>query len=135
MQDQEHILYVVNLKGHPQAIQLSTELWAKVEDHVKKAAQKLTAGDDPFSKPQALEALEELKQCWDFTYPYEASMHCDACGKSTDNWEDDQEHPFHLTNANFGGLMVFQCRCGATIRKMHFHRKVDYECTPKQDRC
>ncbi len=129
---QDHILYVVNPQGHPQSIQLSMELWAKVEGQVKAAATSLSAPDDPFLKPEALAALQELKDCWDFTYPYEPSMHCDACGKSTTDFENDPEHPFHLTNANFGGLLVFQCRCGATIRKKHFHRKVDYECTPKQ---
>ncbi len=129
---QDHIFYVVNPEGHPQAVQLSMELWAQVENQVKKAAKAFAAPEDPFTKPEALAALQELKDCWDFTYPYEASMHCDACGKQTEDWENDPAHPFHLTNANFGGLMVFQCRCGATIRKKHFHRKVDYECTPKQ---
>ncbi len=128
----DHILYVVTLDGHPQAVQLSPELWAKVEDHVKAVAKTFTSSDDPFLKPEALDALQELKEYWDFTYPYEASMHCDVCGKATEDFENDPEHPFHLTNANFAGLLVFQCRCGATIRKKHFHRKVDYECTPKQ---
>ncbi len=129
---QNHILYVVNLEGEPQAIQLSPDLWAKVEDHVKAAAKTLEQPEDPFTKPEALAALQELKDCWDFTYPFEPSMHCDACGARTEDFEHDPLHPFHLTNANFGGLLVFQCRCGATVRKKHFHRKVDYECTPKQ---
>ncbi len=126
------ILYVVTQQGHIQSVQLSPDLWAKVEDHVKNVAKSMLNSDDPFEKPQPLEALQELKDCWDFTYAYEPSMHCDACGAASDDWENDTSHPFHLTNANIGGLVVVQCRCGATIRKKHFHRKVDYECTPKQ---
>ncbi len=128
----DSILYVVNIQGHPQAIQLSMELWSHVEDHVKKVAARLDNQGDPFSKEQPLHDLQELKDYWDFTYPYEPSMHCEACGAASEDWENDPLHPFHLSNANIGGLLVFQCRCGATVRKKHFHRKVAYECTPKQ---
>ncbi len=126
------ILYLVNLQGHPHAVQLSMELWSLVEDHVKKVANTLQSQNDPFAKEQPLSDLQELKDYWDFTYPYEPSMHCDACGAATSDWENDASHPFHLSNANIGGLLVFQCKCGATVRKKHFHRKVAYECTPKQ---
>ncbi len=126
------ILYVVNHEGHIQSVQLSTELWEKVESHVKAAAHGLQNSNDPFSKPEPLQALQELKDYWDFTYPYEPSMHCEVCGCETKDWENDPAHPFHLTNANIGGLLVFQCRCGATIRKKHFHRKTVFECSPKQ---
>ncbi len=129
--NQEHILYLVNIKGHCRAVQLSNELWEMVQDHVENAVKKLTKQDDPFDLPQPLNALEELKTYWDFTYPYEPHVHCDTCGATTDDWENDSTHPFHLTNANIGGLLVFLCRCGATVRKKHFHRKVVFECSPK----
>ncbi len=129
--NKENILYLVNENGHCHSIQLSLELWEIVKAHVEKADKKLSNVADPFDLPQPLESLEELKTYWDFTYPYEPHVHCEACGASTDNWEEDPKHPFHLTNANFGGLMVFLCRCGATVRKKHFHRKVVFECTPK----
>ncbi len=129
--NEEHILYLVNAKGHCSSVQISLELWELVQAQVEKAAKKLTNVVDPFDLPQPLDSLEELKTYWDFTYPYEPHVHCDACGATSDDWENDPAHPFHLTNANFGGLMVFLCRCGATVRKKHFHRKVVFECTPK----
>ncbi len=129
--NQEHIHYLVNIKGHCQSVQLSMELWELVQSQVEKAVQKLVNQEDPFDLPQPLESLEELKTYWDFTYPYEPHVHCEFCNASTDDWENDPAHPFHLTNANIGGLLVFLCRCGATVRKKHFHRKVVFECSPK----
>ncbi len=126
------ILYVVTDEGHIKSVQLSAELWEKVESQVKAAAKNMQGLNDPFLKEEPLQALQELKEYWDFTYPYEPSMHCEACGVKTQDWESDPAHPFHLTNANIGGLLVFQCRCGATVRKKHFHRKTVYECSPKQ---
>ncbi len=126
----EHILYLVNVKGNCQSVQLSMELWEIVKNHVESAAKNITCEPDPFDAPQPLEALGELKTYWDFTYPYEPHVQCDACKASTDDWENDETHPFHLTNANIGGLLVFLCRCGATVRKKHFHRKVVFECSP-----
>ncbi len=128
----EHILYLVTKGGNIESVQLSAELWSKVEKHVLTIAKNFSTEDDPFLKPEPLDALQELKTYWDFTYPYEASLNCESCGIATNDFENDQSHPFHLTNANIGGLLVFQCRCGATIRKKHFHRKTVIECTPKQ---
>ncbi len=125
----DSILYLVNKEGHCQSVQLSMELWSKVEEHVCKVAQTFKVEDDVFSKPEPLNALAELKEYWDFTYPYEAHVCCEACGAATDDFENDPNHPFHLTNANIGGLLVFKCICGATIRKKHFHKKVVFECT------
>ena len=125
-----HVLYLVTHEGHCQSVQLSMELWAVVEKQVLSAVEKLTADEDPFSKEQPLDKLAELKTYWDFHYPYEAHVHCDNCHASTDSWEDDPLHPFHLTNANFAGLLVFRCRCGATVRKKHFHKKSVLECSP-----
>ncbi len=127
----EHVLYLVNEKGHCHSVQISLPLWEIVQNYVLKESKNLVQQPDPFDAPQPLKALSELKEYWDFTYPYEPHVHCEACKASTDDWENDPAHPFHLTNANFGGLMVFLCRCGATIRKKHFHRKVVFECTPK----
>ncbi len=128
----EHILYLVTKGGNIESVQLSAELWSKVEEQVLLAAKCFDTNNDPFLKPEPLEALQELKSYWDFTYPFEPTLYCESCGVKTDDFENDQNHPFHLTNANIGGLLVFQCRCGATIRKKHFHRKFVIECTPKQ---
>lgn len=135
MKKSNPIHYLVNKEGHVQAVQISSELWDQVEKYVLAKAKAFLEDDDPFSKEQPLAALEELKSYWDFTYPYEPSLHCEACSASTNDWENDPKHPFHLTNANIGGLLVFQCRCGATVRKKHFHKKVAIECTPKDLSC
>ncbi len=132
----EPIMYLVTREGECHGVQLSLELWEKVENHVKAVSQKhLASAEDPFLKAQPLEALAELKEYWDFTYPYEPTVMCEACGANTPDWETDPAHPFHLTNANIGGLLVFLCRCGATVRKKHFHRKFVFECTPKDENC
>ncbi len=129
--NKDPILYVVNDEGNIKSVQLSAKLWDKVESHVKSVAQSMQTGADPFLKPEPLEDLNELKKYWDFTYPYDPYVHCEACGVESKDWENDPVHPFHLTNANIGGLLVFQCRCGATIRKKHFHRKTVFECSAK----
>ncbi len=133
MKNDNSVLYLVTEAGHIQGVQLSADLWKQVESHVLSVAKKSMQPDDPFDKPEPLAALKELKEYWDFTYPYEPSMHCEACGASTEDWENDANRPFLLTNANIGGLLVFLCRCGATVRKKHFHRKTVYECSAKQD--
>ena len=131
---QEHVLYLVNMAGNCHAVQLSMDLWERVEKHVKKVALSMNeANADPFEKPQPMDALQDLKTYWDFTYPYEPHVHCEACGATTDDWENDPMHPFHLSNANIGGLLVFLCRCGVTVRKKHFHKKVVFECSGKAD--
>ncbi len=129
-ENKKSILYLVTKDGHIEGVQLSAELWSKVEKYVTEVANSSIERSDPFLKDQPLSDLQDLKDCWDFTYPYEPTVECEACGVKTDDWENDEAHPFHLTNANIGGLLVFQCRCGATIRKKHFHRKFVFECTP-----
>lgn len=129
-----HVHFLVTRDGNCQAVQLSMTLWDLVEKHVLAAAKRLDGDIDPFSRPQPLNHLADLKTYWDFTYPYEPHVHCDHCQASSDNWEEDLAHPFHLTNANIAGLLVFRCRCGATVRKKHFHRKVVFECSPPNQR-
>ena len=126
-----HVHFVVDAKGNYNAVQLSAALWALVEKHVLSAEKKLTGTTlDPFAAPEPLGEFAEFKACWDFRYPYEAHVICSACGAKTDNWEHDPDHPFHLTNANFGGLLVFRCKaCGATVRKKHFRDHVAFEHT------
>ena len=52
------------------------------------------------------------------------------CGRETGDWRTDPTHPFALSNANTGGLLVFQClNCGTTIRLKHFKDEVVCEHT------
>lgn len=130
-----HIHYLVDAQGKCAAVQISAALWERVQKTVKNAESVLTGkGHDPFAVPAPMQAFEDFKSVWDFRYPYEARVECKACGAVTENWEDDPARPFHLTNANFGGLLVFRCRaCRATVRKKHFRDHVAYECTPFAD--
>lgn len=127
-----HIHYLVDAQGACAGVQLSPLLWENIRHHALEAERRLIGGGDPFEKPQPMEALHELKQYWDFKYPYDPQVRCPGCNGATGDWENDPAHPFHLTNANFGGLLVFLCRqCGATVRKKHFRDKVVFEHTPK----
>lgn len=131
-----HIHYLVDAKGEVNAVQLSTKLWSLVQKEVMAAQRRLMGPEDPFSKPQPMDALEELKTYWDFKYPYDPHVQCKGCGAQSSDWEEDPQHPFHLVNANFGGLLVFRCRqCGGTVRKKHFREHVVFEFTPAEKGC
>lgn len=126
-----HVHYLVDATGQCHAVQISSTLWNLVQKQVLAAQRRLEGPEDCFDKPQPLAALEELKTYWDFKYSYEPQVVCKGCSAETENWEDDPAHPFHLTNANLGGLMVFRCRkCGGTVRKKHFRDHVVFEFTP-----
>lgn len=126
-----HIHYVVDEAGSASAVQLSLPLWEAVKKYVLTAERRMTGADDPLQRPEPLVALQEFKDYWDFTYPYSPDVTCQHCGASTENWEKDPAHPFHLSNANLGGLLVFRCRtCGSTVRKKHFKDHCVFECSP-----
>lgn len=128
----KHIHYVVSAQGECAAVQLSLALWETVQKQVLQAEKTLTErGRDLFSVPEPLGAFAEFKSCWDFRYPYEARVLCKGCGATAEDWENNPARPFHLTNANFGGLLVFRCKaCGGTVRKKHFRDHVAFEFTP-----
>ena len=68
---------------------------------------------------------------WDFPYEYSPAVKCPVCGSETEDWRTDPFHPFLLSNANMGGLLVFHCaQCGCTIRQKHFKDKMVTEFTP-----
>ena len=75
--------------------------------------------------------FERLLQFWDFRYPYSPEVTCPHCGAHTADWRNDPAHPFHLTTANLGGLLVFRCKsCQSTVRQKHFRDHMAVECTP-----
>lgn len=125
------IRYCTNAEGELESVHLSPALWLRVKSRVLAAEQWMQDDASPYARPEPLEAVEELKSYWDFSYPYTPDVHCDHCGSASMDWERDPLHPFHLTNANFAGLMVFKCKqCGSTVRKKHFKKKVVFECSP-----
>lgn len=129
-EQEPHIQYSISPDGELVSVQLSPVLWQRVKSRVLAAEQWLLDDASPYSRPEPLEAVEELKKYWDFKYPYAPDVHCDQCGTISLDWENDPLHPFHLTNANFAGLLVFKCKnCGSTVRKKHFKDHMVFECS------
>lgn len=126
-----HISYTIDAQGELVSVQISAALWDRVKTRVLMAEQSLLIADNPYARPEPIAAVEELKAYWDFTYPYTPDVRCEHCGTATMDWENDPNHPFHLNNANFAGLLVFRCKnCGSTVRKKHFKDHVKFECSP-----
>ncbi len=74
---------------------------------------------------------DTLVSCWDFPYPVDLDVHCNLCGNSTRDWQQDDPRKFILKAANLGGLVSFECTsCQARIRKNHFKDVIDVQCTP-----
>ncbi len=131
MTKKKHVLYLVDTTGHIEGVQLTPELWAMVEKYVQARAADLNGENDPLQRPEALDDFKEFMDVWDFKYPYDPAVTCPHCGTHTADWQQDPAHPFHLKNANLGGLLVFHCKhCGATVRLKHFRDHVATECTP-----
>ena len=131
MQD---ILYLVDDKGTIQSVQLSAALWKKVESLVTPflASSSTDSPKELVQKQGPLNDFHTLLQFWDFSYPYTPSVSCPVCGAKTEDWIEDKEHKFILTNANLGGLLVFHCKqCGTTIRQKHFKDHIAYEHSKK----
>ena len=134
MQDNPQLQYITDIKGNISSVIIPWPLWEKMEPKVRSI---LAADAKPQELEQAagpLESFEELMKFWDFKYPYGPSVTCPLCAASTEDWRNDPQRPFILTNANIGGLLVFHCRaCGTTIRQKHFHKHVAVEhSTPKE---
>ena len=119
------ISYIVTSKGDILSVVVPYDLWQRLEPEAQKL---IAASEQPALKPEPLADFETLMEYWDFRYPYSPAVTCPACGKSTDDWRNDPEHPFWLTNATIGGLLVFHCQhCGATVRQKHFTDHVAIE--------
>ena len=124
------IFYVTDAAGNPVAVQLALPLWQAVRKHVQDAERRMH-DDDPLERPEPMAAFQQFLDYWDFKYPYSPDVQCLHCGASTADWRNDPAHPFHLTNANLGGLLVFRCKaCGSTVRRKHFRDHSVFEVTP-----
>ena len=121
--------YLTDTEGNILAVQLPWDVWKKLEPAA--AALLGTADSRPALPPEPLSAFEEFLQFWDFRYTYDPAVRCPHCGVVCEDWRTAEGHPFHLTNANVGGLLVFRCKaCGCTIRQKHFRDHVAHEHTP-----
>ena len=126
MAGEQHIFYLRDAQEHLCGVQLSAKLWDLARPAVEKALARLTP---PEEAPEPLEDFRQFLEYWDFKYTYDPSVKCPHCGAETSDWRTDPAHPFHLTTANLGGLLVFRCTCcHTTIRQKHFrdHRALKY---------
>lgn len=130
MSDSLSLLYLTDAEDRVQAVQIPWDLWQKIEPLARPVLRAVSAPAAAEPVKEAISAFEEFLQFWDFRYPYNPAVSCPHCGASTQDWREDPEHPFWLTNANVGGLLVFHCRaCGTTIRQKHFRDHVALEHT------
>lgn len=117
------IVHLYDAEGNLVGVQLSADLWRKVEPFIKMPENGKQSDD--------LNAFEDFLRFWDFRYEYEPSVECPLCSSSTPDWRTDNDHPFRLKNANIGGLLVFHCEnCGATIRQKYFKDHMAVEASP-----
>ena len=124
-----HICSCNGADGKPFAYILSRELWNAVKYDLKAGEKELFFKHGGVVQESLKEFRDFLSQ-WDFDYDYSGSVHCPNCGRETGDWRTDPTHPFALSNANTGGLLVFQClNCGTTIRLKHFKDEVVCEHT------
>lgn len=126
----EQIQYVTDERGNIVAVQLPYALWERLKTALPTEAPA-ARGDDALP-PEPMDGFAEFLRYWDFRYPYDPAVSCPHCGVHVTDWRTAPRHPFHLSNANLGGLLVFQCTsCGATIRQKHFRDHVVLESTPR----
>ena len=127
------ILYLCDESGEVFAVQLSMDVWHKVEAHVTKALKADSASDGPPLKPEPIADWNTLTDYWDFKYPVNQQVQCDTCGETTENWLEDEPRKFWLTACNLGGLMAYRClKCKAKVTKRFFKDKFTFESVPFQ---
>lgn len=128
MAHSDHFLPLYDKDGALHAVMLSGRLWQKNRHRLEPLIKSMLEELEPTQRVEPLHEWEELKQYWDFKYPYCADVRCGHCGATTDDWLQDPEKPFIFKSADFGGLAVFICKgCGALIRKKHFKDHMCFE--------
>ncbi|MDD7478117.1 MAG: hypothetical protein PUK52_10210 [Desulfovibrio sp.] len=129
-EDGHHLSSVNGADGKPYAFILSRELWNLVRRDLHIGEEELNM-QNGVVKSEPLDDFRRFMDSWDFPYEYSPAVKCPVCGSETEDWRTDPFHPFLLSNANMGGLLVFHCtQCGSTIRQKHFKDKMVTEFTP-----
>ena len=131
----KHLLYLTDRQGNLEGVQLRSlmEKEQTRNTEVEPELEALKAMEPPLEhlNDEPVADFERLLQFWDFRYPYSPEVTCPHCGAHTADWRNDPAHPFHLTTANLGGLLVFRCKsCQSTVRQKHFRDHMAVECTP-----
>ena len=126
----EQIHYLTDEHGNIVAVQLPLALWERLKGALPGGSPEEQAAESAPAEP--LDGFADFLRYWDFRYPYDPAVSCPHCGAHVADWRTAPGHPFHLANANLGGLLVFHCKgCGATIRQKHFRDHVALESTPR----
>lgn len=129
----DHLITLFNNKGELQSVQISPELWRKVEHEIMPILRRAFP-EKAAERPEPLEDWRTLKDYWDFQYPIDASVSCEVCGASTEDWEHDDPRKFKLLACNLGGHCRFEClQCHARIIKRHFKSHIAVECRPAEE--
>jgi len=132
----KNLKFLFDAEGESQGVWMSAELWNKLDEVISPELDKIFPEEakEPEQLPEPLKDWEALKTTWDLSYPIDGTVHCDHCGSSTEDWEQDEPRKFRLKAANFGGLVRFECQsCHALVSKKHFKDKVVFECTPPKN--
>lgn len=117
----DEIMKLFDANGNFTGVFVPAAIWENLERQLDQTKALENAGDD-------LDGFRELLDSWSFSYPYDPAVDCPVCGQKSEDWQNDPAHPFRLSSASLGGLLVFQCaKCGATIRHKYFRRHVAKE--------
>ncbi len=127
----EHITKLYDVGGGLIGVLLSPQAWKAAEPHLSD----LASDAEPPSEPvENLADWESLVSCWDFPYPVDTDVTCQACGAETADFQADDPRKFLLTAASLSGLVAFYCRnCKAKIIKRHFKDEIVSETKPFQE--
>lgn len=127
-----HLTTLYNGNGELQSVQISPELWNKVEQEVMPILRR--AYPEKKERAEPIQDWCMLQDYWDFQYPVNTTVNCDICGCETEDWEHDAPRKFKLLACNIGGLVRFECQqCRARVIKRHFKNHIAVECRPKED--
>lgn len=128
----DHVRELFDKDGNLIGCLLTAEAWQSVGDKVKNL---LGIREEPAQAPEPLHEWETLKEYWDFNYEPDMHVHCECCGSSTPDWQQDEPRKFLLSSATLGGMVTFTClECRAKVLKKHFKDEIVTECKPFQDK-
>ncbi|WP_147819544.1 hypothetical protein [Salidesulfovibrio onnuriiensis] len=128
----DHFTELFDKDGNLIGCLLTADAWASIKPTVLKA---LNIQEAPPERPEPLADWETLKEYWDFPYAVDTDVHCDNCGESTENWQQDNPRKFRLSSANLAGLVSFTCqKCHAKITKKHFKDTIKVENQPYREK-
>lgn len=128
----DHITELFDKAGNPIGCLVSAEAWAAIKPAALKALGIQEAREE---RPEPIADWETLKEYWDFPYPVDTDVHCEQCGASTQNWENDTPRKFRLSSANLAGLVAFSCQqCKSKITKKHFKDTITVETKPYREK-